>query len=119
MGLAMSRVNGGESVKWRRARRRTRRAARPSSRTSSAAAWSTRCYLAASDKPSRGPCRQDLSGTRWRKASKITTLPLLLLPNGQRIGQRNENGRFNGTGGARDPLAPRAAEQGLVEGLGA
>jgi hypothetical protein len=29
----------------------------------------------------------------WRKASKITTLPLLLLPNGQRI---------------RDPLAPVA-----------
>ena len=24
-------------------------------------------------------------------------MPLLLLPNGQRIGQRNENGRFNGT----------------------
>jgi hypothetical protein len=40
----------------------------------------------------------------WRKASKITTLPLLLLPNGQRIGQRNENGRFNGTGGQQNGL---------------
>ena len=60
-----------------------------------------------------------------RKASKITALPLLLLPNGQRIGQRNGNGRLNGTGGQRNGLGipwhphRRAAEQGLVEGLGA
>src|SRR3989454_2823175 len=38
------------------------------------------------------------------KRSKITTLPSLLLPDGQRIGQRNENGRFSGTGGQRNGL---------------
>ena len=34
---------------------------------------------------------------------RVSLVPIPL-PNGQRIGQRNENGRFNGTGGQRNGL---------------